>query len=92
MLNALWRFLLTLIFVMSLFAILALAWEVPAYLGYPLPAELSKLPITLLTITALITGIWGTWSRDEKRVIITPPTKSEAYPMSPSIPDSILKK
>jgi uncharacterized membrane protein len=56
--NFLWRLILTLIFVAALLAILALAWDVPAYLGYNLPAELAKLPTTLLVVVAFVTGIW----------------------------------
>lgn len=63
MVNVLWRFVLTILFLASLLGILAIVWEVPTYLGYNLPPELAKLPTTLLVVLALVTGAWGTWSR-----------------------------
>lgn len=63
MINALWRFVLTLVFMTSLLLVLAIIWDVPQIMGYTLPGDFAKLPATLLTILALITGLWGTWSR-----------------------------
>ena len=68
MANVLWRFTLTILFLISLVGILAIVWEVPTYLGYNLPPELSKLPTTLLVVIAFVTGIWWTWSRGKEKV------------------------
>jgi hypothetical protein len=64
MINALWRFILTLIFLTSLLLVLLIIWDVPKYLWYELPWDFSKLPTTLLILLAMITGIWWTWSRE----------------------------
>jgi uncharacterized integral membrane protein len=55
MINALWRFILTLIFLSALLLVLAIIWDVPTYLGYALPGDFSKLPATLLIILAMLT-------------------------------------
>jgi hypothetical protein len=67
MINALWRLVLTTLFATSLLLVLAIIWDVPAMIGYTLPGDFAKLPATLLTILALITGIWGTWSRGHRK-------------------------
>lgn len=62
MVNTLWKILFTSVFIISLSLILLIIWDVPAMLGYPMTIEFAKLPLTLLTILAMSTGISAAWS------------------------------
>jgi hypothetical protein len=83
MINALWRLILTFIFLASLALVLAIIWDVPKYLGYELPGDFSKLPSTLLIILAMVTGIWGTWSRNAPKKIEIEEGKHFTSPIVP---------
>lgn len=80
MLNVLWRFLLSVVFVIVNVAILILVWKIPEFLGLQIPDDLRNLLLTFLTFISLVTGIWGTWTRSQVKKEIKTPVKSEAIP------------
>jgi type VI protein secretion system component VasK len=78
MLNVLWRFLLSVIFILANVSILILVWRIPEFLGLTIPDEMRNLILTFLTFVSLVTGIWGTWTRSQVKKEIKPiPIKIE---------------
>jgi type VI protein secretion system component VasK len=77
MLNVLWRFLLSVIFILANVTILVLVWRIPEFLGLSIPDDLRNLLLTFLTFVSLVTGIWGTWTRSQVKKEIKTPVKIE---------------
>ena len=77
MLNVLWRFLLSVVFVIVNVVILILVWKIPEFLGLSIPDDLRNLLLTFLTFISLVTGIWGTWTRSQVKKETKIPVKTE---------------
>ena len=88
MLNVLWRFLLTILFVVINLLILTLVLKVAdPILGFVLSDEMRNLSIVILVILSLITGIWGTWSRAARKdkVVTKTIVKETETPKAPEV-------
>lgn len=69
MVNILWKVLFTAVFITALTLILLIIWDVPAMLGLPMTTEFAKLPLTLLTVFAMSTGISAAWSHQKVKAV-----------------------